>query len=111
VETRKDLVHQLTTYLPNQPFGLFVPSDMLLTLVLSQLQVLGEACLPLHAIGCNREPHFLSELDVAPATFDLQIDILAEQAVHRLLRRIQEPEKPFLRISVAPRLVQPSSGF
>lgn len=107
VETRKDLIRQISTDLPHQPFGLFVHSDMLLTVILSQLQIFGGERLPLHAIGCNREPRAFLELETAPATFDLQIDTLAEQAVHRLLRRIQEPDKPFLRISIAPQLIHP----
>jgi len=110
VDTRQELVQKIASVGdPNAP-GLFVPSDTLLTVILSQLEILMSApSQPVHAIGCNGETRGFTELEVTPATFDLQLDVLAEQAVHRLLRRIQDPEKPFLRISVAPKLIQPDS--
>jgi DNA-binding LacI/PurR family transcriptional regulator len=90
------------------PCGLFIPSDMLLSLTSSRLQAKGvDFTHQVKAIGCNTETSWLSTMDPLPATLDLRIPTLVERALRRLQYRIQHPNEPLVRLSLAPHLVRP----
>lgn len=105
---RPDLIRQLAAF-PHRPFGLFVPADLELSLLLPQLQLAGmDVARDIRAIGCNRETRCFSGLDPMPATLDPHIDNIASRTVRRLLHRIQHPGEPLVRITVSPSLVRPA---
>lgn len=90
------------------PTGLFVPTDLQYSMIMPQLQVLGlDIGNTLHAISCDRETRCLEDLDPMQATLDLHIQDIAIRAVRRLLFRIEHPNEPLARITVAPNVVQP----
>lgn len=58
-------------------------------------------------IGCNNEDHRLDELSPRPATIDLQLEILADQALEVMSWRLKNRHRPRMQVIVEPRLVSP----
>lgn len=87
-------------------FGLFMPRDLELAMVMPQLQVLGvDFGSSAVAIGCDHEQRCLMELEPTPASIDLHIEDVARRAIRRLAYRIEHPAEPRVRITVAPDIV------
>ena len=73
-------------------FGLFMPRDFELAMVMPQLQLMGvDFNGNAAAIGCDREMRCLSELEPTPATIDLHPEDVGARALRQLLHRIQHP--------------------
>ncbi len=87
-------------------FGLFMPRDFELAIVMPQLQVLG---VDFHntsvAIGCDNLQHYLRELDPIPTSINLHVEHVAQRAIRRLNYRLTHPDEPRTRITVAPDIV------
>lgn len=106
-KNRLELIRKITAAEQNS-FGLFVPTDLELAMVMTQLQLMGvEFGKNAHAIGCDHETRCLSSLDPIPATLDLHLRNISERAIRRVLHRIDQPGEPLVRIAVAPSLVTP----
>lgn len=107
-ENRLELIQAIATE-NSGPFGLFVPTDLELAMMMPQLQMLGvDFKNSVHAIGCDCETRCLTGLDPIPATMDLHLENIATRAIRRLLYRIEHPKEPLVRISVAPDIVRPN---
>lgn len=108
-EKRHEMIQHIAAENPDS-FGLFVPTDLELSLVMTQLEMLGvdfkKRC---HPIGCDREIRCFTGLEHLPATLDLLIDNLAERAIRRLLFRIAHPDEPLVRLMVSPKVVFPQN--
>lgn len=109
LETRRpELIRRLASDQKGRSFGLFVPSDMLLSQLISQCEVLGlDIGKDIPAIGCNGEFRCFHGMMSPPATLDLRITDLAEQSLRRLLYRINHRSDPLMRLSIAPDLKLP----
>jgi DNA-binding LacI/PurR family transcriptional regulator len=107
VENRLELIRKIAST-NSEPFGLFVPTDLELAMIIPQLQMMemdfenGS-----HFIGCDRETRCLSGLEPMPATLDLHIENIAARTIRRLIQRIKNPNEPLVRIAVSPELVRP----
>lgn len=107
LKNRVEFTREIASINPD-PFGLFIPTDLELAMVLPQLQMLGvDFDEGSHAIGCDYETRCLSALDPIPATMDLHLENIAARAIRRLIYRIQHPNEPLVRIAVAPNVVPP----
>lgn len=110
-EKRNDLIRAIARENPDS-FGLFAPTDIELSMLIQQLQMLdvdfGGTC---HAIGCDREVRCFAGVTPVPATMDLLVDTLAERAVRRLRHRIMHPNDAVERTLVSPRMVLPEELF
>lgn len=108
-KTRNELIRDIAAKNP-KPFGLFVPTDLELSVIMPQLEMLGvdfhKHCA---AIGCDRELRCFTGLDPQPATMDLHIDNLAERAIRRLRYRMENPDESLVRILVSPEVVVPGA--
>lgn len=106
-EKRVDLLKNIAA-VNGGNFGLFVPTDLELAMVVPQLQMMGiDFASNSRAIGCDREVRCFAGLDPYPATLDLHLDNIAARAIHRLTQRIGHPNEPLVRITVAPDIVKP----
>ncbi|MEX2607976.1 MAG: LacI family DNA-binding transcriptional regulator [Kiritimatiellia bacterium] len=104
---RMEMIKKITSA-KQKRFGLFVPTDLELAMVMTQLQLLGvDFGKSARAIGCDHETRCLSGLDPMPATLDLHLGNIAERAIRRVTHRIEHPDQPLVRISVSPTLVHP----
>jgi DNA-binding LacI/PurR family transcriptional regulator len=109
IEKRNDLIRQIVEDHPER-FGLFAPTDLELSVIMPQLEMLGvdfhDRCVP---IGCDNETRCFSALETLPATLDLQIDDLAERAIRRLRFRMEHPDESIVRMMISPKLVPPAN--
>lgn len=106
-DNRVELIQRVAAE-KSKPFGLFVPTDLELAMLMPQLQLMGvNFGKTTHAIGCDCETRCLSALDPIPATMNLHVPNIATRAIRRLLYRIGHPKEPQVRISVAPEVVWP----
>lgn len=107
VDNRLDLVHGISR-IEAGTFGLFMPRDFELAMVMPQLQMLG---VDFHrasvAIGCDNEQRCLMELEPVPASIDLHVEDVARRAIRRLTYRLAHPDEPRIRITVAPDIAPP----
>jgi len=107
LETRMDLIREIAG-IQTRPFGLFIPTDLELAMIMPQLQMMDlRFGKDVFAIGCDHETRCMAGLDPLPATMDLHLDNIAARAIRRLLFRIEHLSEPLVRIGVAPRLVRP----
>jgi DNA-binding LacI/PurR family transcriptional regulator len=107
VENRLELIRTLASTNP-KAFGLFVPTDLELAMIMPQLQMMGvQLEKDSYFIGCDREGRCLSGLEPMPATLDLHIENIAARSIRRLIQRIKYPNEPLVRIAVSPDLVRP----
>ena len=107
LKSRVEFTREIASINPD-PFGLFIPTDLELAMVIPQLQMLGvDFQKGSHAIGCDHETRCLSGLDTLPATMDLHLENIAARAIRRLIYRIQHPNEPLVRIAVSPNVVPP----
>lgn len=106
-ENRMELIRAIASAAKGN-FGLFVPTDLELGMVMPQLQMIGvDFKNGGHVIGCDHETRCFSGLDPMPATMDLHLDNIAARTIRRLIFRLEHPNEPLVRISVAPDLVRP----
>ena len=107
-ESRLEMVHRIAN-IENGAFGLFMPRDLELALLMPQLQVLG---VDFHkasvAIGCDNETRFLQELEPVPASINLHVEHVALRAIRRLNYRLAHPNEPRTRVTVMPDIVLPT---
>lgn len=107
LETRMELIREIAA-IQTRPFGLFIPTDLELAMIMPQLQMMDlRFGKDVFAIGCDHEMRCMTGLDPLPATMDLHLDNIAARALRRLLFRMKHPAEPLVRIGVAPRLVLP----
>jgi LacI family transcriptional regulator len=107
VENRANLIREVASAAKGK-FGLFIPTDLELAMVMPQLQMMGvDFNDGAHIIGCDHETRCFSGLDPMPATMDLHLDNIAARTIRRLIFRLEYPKEPLVRISVAPDLVLP----
>jgi len=107
LKSRVEFTREIASINPD-PFGLFIPTDLELAMVIPQLQMLGvDFQKGSHAIGCDHETRCFSGLDSMPATMDLHLENIAARAIRRLIYRIQHPNEPLVRIAVSPNVVPP----
>ncbi|MCC5843544.1 MAG: LacI family DNA-binding transcriptional regulator [Verrucomicrobia bacterium] len=105
LETRMDLLREIAG-IRGRPFGLFIPTDLELAMIMPQLQMLDlRMGKDAHAIGCDHEIRCFTGLDPLPATMDLHLENIALRSVRRLLYRMEHPTEPLVRISVAPSVI------
>ncbi|HEX3358911.1 MAG TPA: LacI family DNA-binding transcriptional regulator [Tepidisphaeraceae bacterium] len=92
-----------------KPTGLFVATDAQLPGFYHALLARGlHPEQDVHLIGCDNEQQFLSQLSPAPATIDINLELVGHRAVQQLLWRIRNPEeKNRISLLVEPRLITP----
>lgn len=106
-ESLDKLVDKLVAAKP-RPSGLFVPTDLLTTLVHPLLVERGvKPGRDITIISCDNEEVRLTALNPRPASIDIRPEDIGRRAVRRLLMRLENVDEPAARIQVAPRLVLP----
>lgn len=107
LDSRQALIREIASTGP-KPFGLFVPTDLELAMMMPQLQMMDlKFGKEVFAIGCDHETRCMTGLDPLPATMNLHLENIAARAIRRLIFRIEHPNEPLVRIGVAPKLVLP----
>ena len=95
-----------------KPTGLHVSNDLAVRSVYTALQRRGVSPMKdIDIISCDNDDDVLNNLDPRPATFDLNLEIIAEKLVENLLNCIRRPNRLGVgaRIFVPPRIVQAES--
>jgi len=103
------LVDQLLQDCEGRPGGIFVTADVIVPLVYRELERHG--VVPgrdITVVSCNNEKPYLSALRSPPAVIDLQAELIGQQAVERLLWRIEHPSAPFMSLIMEPKLIPAS---
>jgi LacI family transcriptional regulator len=102
------LVRELVAEIKKRSLGLFVPTDLLLTMVYPLLARHGiEPERDLRIISCDNENERLSLLNPRPASIDIRSEEIGRLAARQLVQRIQRPDEPAVRIQIAPQVVLP----
>jgi DNA-binding LacI/PurR family transcriptional regulator len=106
--TLEGLVRELAAELRKPSLGLFVPTDLLLTMVYPLLARHGiEPERDLRIISCDNETERLSLLNPRPASIDIRSEEIGRLATRQLVQRIQRPDEPAVRIQIAPQVALP----
>ena len=91
-----------------KPTGLHVSNDLAVRCVYDALQRRGVRPMKdIDIIACDNDDDVLNNLDPRPATFDLNLNIIAEKLVENLLSHIRRPNRSGVgaRIFVPPRII------
>lgn len=89
------------------PTAIFCPSDVEAFVLYRYIAEQGlVAGVDVEVVGCSNMTSQLASLDPIPATFDLQVDVIARRAVEQLLWRVDNPTaQGTTKILVDPELV------
>lgn len=98
-------VEQLIRLSP-RPSGMFVTSDVITPATYHELERRGISPMKdIHIVTCNNEKPYLQSLYPKPAVIDIQADLIGQQAVERLLWRMENPESPHMTLMLEPVLL------
>lgn len=88
------------------PAGLFVPDDLWMAAVHPRLKAAGK--LPEQLVSCGGQTSYLFGLEPAPAIVDIAQEVLGQQAVEQLVRKIQgDSNSSAVLLAITPELVMP----
>lgn len=95
-----------------RPTALFVPADHFITTVYGILYAIGiRPGVDVDVISCNNDIPLLQGLHPRPAAVDLHIPTIGAAGVEQLLRRIENPDRPFGVMALEPTLVPATYAF
>ena len=104
------LTHRLLNDVSPRPKGIFVTSDVIVPAVYRSLERNGVAPgKDITIVSCNNEKSYLIPLHPQPAEIDIQAEVIGQQAVERLLWRMEHPDSPRLTLIIEPSLLIPTS--
>lgn len=87
------------------PTGIFAGTDFILSQFDLLLRHLGlDPGREVELVGCNKEGRYLDDLDPMPASIDLRLQVVAEQALDLMLWRRHNVCKPRMQVLVEPAL-------
>ncbi len=90
----------------SQASGIFFCSDDAMLGVYNELRAKGFPLDDIDMLGCNNEEQFLGHIRPRPATIDIRLSEMGEQAVFRLLSRINGVENnPAMELLINPQLI------
>jgi DNA-binding LacI/PurR family transcriptional regulator len=96
------LLHEVTP----KPNGIFVTSDVIVPTIYRALERNGvRPGKDIEIVSCNNEKSYLLPLHPMPAEIDIQADLIGQEAVERLLWRIDHPRATRVSLVLEPRLV------
>ncbi len=91
------------------PTGIFAATDERMLALFHALHRIGlEPGRDVDLIGCNNDPAYMSQMHPRPATVDIKLDAVGEQAVEQLLRRMAQPHAPNRTAILVQPVVAPS---
>jgi LacI family transcriptional regulator len=105
------LADKFARWAPGCPRGVFVTSDVLTPCVYRALHHHGVAIgKDAAVVTCNNEKPYLLSLYPRPAVVDIQAEAIGQQAVERLLWRIDHPGAPRVTLMLEPELLPSPTG-
>lgn len=108
------VIGELAAQDPSQrPTGIHIPNDDLAVEIYASLRKYGiEPMRDIDIITCDNDEFFLSQLNPKPATMDLNLEVMADRIVEKLIYRIKNPESfTGVRVLVPPTLVPAETCF
>lgn len=112
--TAKEVIDRLIDLLfsgsESKPDGIFVMSDLITPAVYRAIErhgIMPGRDIPI--VSCNNEKPYLHPLHPKPAVVDLQAEMIGQQAVERLLWRIENPRAPRVTLLLEPLLISPEN--